>query len=65
MVHEYRNIFSKTKLERMSLQKPYDYAIEFDKSAILPKPVKVYLLSVSERSSLDLWIDEKLRKGYI
>jgi len=60
-----RNVFSKTKSERMPLQKLYDHAIEFEKGAILPKPAKVYLLSVSERSSLDLWIDEKLRKGYI
>ena len=64
-LHEYGNVFSKTKSERMSLWKPYDHAIEFEKSAILPKPAKVYLLSVSERSSLDLWIDEELRKGYI
>jgi len=49
----------------MPLQKPYDHAIEFEKGAILPKPAKVYLLSVSERNSLDLWIDEELRKGYI
>jgi len=44
---------------------PYDHTIEFEKSVILPKPAKVYLLSVSERNSLDLWIDEELRKGYI
>ena len=49
----------------MPLQKPYDHGIEFEKGAILPKPAKVYLLSVSERNSLDLWIDEELRKGYI
>ena len=49
----------------MPLQKPYDHAIEFEKGAILPKPAKVYLLSISERSSLNLWIDEELRKGYI
>jgi len=49
----------------MPLWKPYDHAIEFEKDIILPKPAKVYLLSVSERSSLDLWIDEELRKGYI
>jgi len=48
----------------MLLWKPYDHAIKFEKGAILPKPAKVYLLSVLERSSLDLWIDEELRKGY-
>ena len=64
-LHEYGNVFSKTKLERMSLQKLNDHAIEFEKNAILSKPAKVYPLSVSERNSLDLWIDEELRKGYI
>jgi len=43
----------------------YDYTIEFEKSAILPKLAKVYPFSISERNSLDLWIDEELRKGYI
>ena len=64
-LHEYGNVFSKTKSERMPLQKLYDHAIEFEKGAILSKPAKVYLLSVSERSSLDSWIDKELRKGYI
>ena len=64
-LHEYGNVFSKTKSERMPLWKLYDHTIEFEKGAILSKPAKVYLLSVSERSSLVLWIDEKLRKGYI
>ena len=31
----------------------------------LPKPAKVYLLSLAERNSLDTWINEELRKGYI
>ena len=31
----------------------------------LPKPTKVYLLSLVERNSLDTWINEELRKGYI
>lgn len=32
---------------------------------MLPKPAKVYPLSLKERNSLDEWIDEELRKGYI
>ena len=64
-LHEYENVFLKTKSERIPLQKPYDHIIEFEKDTILSKPAKVYPLSVSERNSLDLWIDEKLRKGYI
>ena len=31
----------------------------------LPKLAKVYLLSLAERNSLDMWIDEELRKRYI
>jgi len=39
--------------------------IDFVKGTMLPKPAKVYLLSLAERNSLDIWIDEELRKGYI
>jgi len=49
----------------MPLQKPYDHAIDFMEDAKLPKPAKVYPLSLAERNSLDTWIDEELRKGYI
>jgi len=49
----------------MPLQKLYDHAIDFMEGAKLPKPAKVYLLSLAERNSLDTWIDEELRKGYI
>ena len=58
-------MFSKYKSERMPLQKPYDYAIDFMEGTKLSKPAKVYLLFLVERNSLDTWIDEKLRKGYI
>jgi len=64
-LHEYGNVFSKYKSERMPLRKPYDHAIDFMGGAKLPKLVKVYLLSLVERNSLDTWIDEELRKGYI
>jgi len=33
--------------------------------AKLPKPAKVYPLSLAERNSLDTWIDEELKKSYI
>jgi len=49
----------------MPLRKPYNHAIDFMEGAKLPKPAKVYPLSLAERSSLDTWIDEELRKGYI
>jgi len=49
----------------MPLQKLYDHAIDFMEGAKLPKPVKVYPLSLAERNSLDTWINEEPRKGYI
>jgi len=58
-------VFSKHKSEKIPLQKPYDYAIDFMEGAKLPKPAKVYSLSLAERNSLDTWIDKELRKGYI
>jgi len=64
-LHEYGNVFSKHKSERMPLQKPYDHTIDFIEDAKFPKPAKVYLLSLAEKNSLDTWIDEELRKGYI
>jgi len=64
-LHKYGNVFSKHKSERMPLRKLYDHAIDFMEGTKLPKPAKVYLLSLVERNSLDTWIDEELRKGYI
>jgi len=64
-LHKYKNMFSKHKSERMLLQKPYDHTIDFMEGIKLPKPTKVYLLSLVKRNSLDIWIDEELKKGYI
>ena len=64
-LYEYKNVFSKHKSERMPLQKPYNYVIDFMEGTKLPKPVKIYSLSLVERNSLDTWINEELRKGYI
>jgi len=49
----------------MLIRKPYDHVIDFVEGTTLPKPAKVYLLSLVERNSLDMWIDKELRKGYI
>jgi len=49
----------------MPIWKLYDQAIDFVEGTTLPKPAKVYLLSLVERNSLDMWINEELRKGYI
>ena len=62
---QYGNVFSKLRSERMPTRKPYDHAIEFEENSTLPKPGKNYSMSPLERNSLDEWIDEELRKGYI
>ena len=40
----------------------YNHEIEFKKGIMLSKPIKVYLVSLAERKSLDRWIDKELRK---
>ena len=52
-LYEYGNMFSKNKSERMPIQKPYDYVINFVEGTMLPKPAKVYSHSLAERNSLD------------
>ena len=49
----------------MPLWKLYNHAIDFMEGTKLPKPAKVYLLSLVKRSSLDIWINKELKKGYI
>lgn len=63
--HEFGDIFSKKASERMPTRKPYDHAVEFLEGSTLPRPARNYSLSPMERNSLDEWIQENLRKGYI
>jgi len=64
-LYKYGNVFSKHKSERMLLRKLYNHAIDFMEGTKLPKLAKVYPLSLTERNSLDTWINKELRKGYI
>ena len=64
-LYKYGNVFSRNKSERMPIWKLYDYIIDFVEGTTLPKPAKVYLLSLAKRNSLDTWINKELRKGYI
>jgi hypothetical protein len=62
---DYGDVFSKRKLEQMPTRKPYDHSIDFEKDAVLPKPAKLYPMSLLEKNSLDKWIEEESAKGYI
>ena len=64
-VHEFGDVFSKQKSERMPERKVYDHTIDLDESLPLPRAAKVYPLSHTERNSLQEWITEEKRKGYI
>ena len=44
-LHDYGDVFSKTKSERMPTHKPYDHPIDFIPGKDLPKPSKVYPLT--------------------
>jgi len=58
-------MFSSYKSERILLWKLYDYAIDFIEDIKCLRLVKVYLLSLVKRNSLDTWINEEPKKGYI
>jgi len=62
---EFGDVFSKKRSKRMPARKPYDHSIEFKKEHTLPWAAKLYPLSPKEKNSLDEWITEELRKGYI
>ena len=52
----------KTKLRKYHYRRLYDHVIEFRKGIMLFKPIKIYLLFLAERNSLNRWIDEELEK---
>ncbi|CDO69613.1 hypothetical protein BN946_scf184851.g1 [Trametes cinnabarina] len=64
-LHEFGDVFSKKQSERMPVRKPYDHGIDLEEGAPLPRPAKLYPMSPKERNSLDDWINEETRKGYI
>ena len=64
-LHEFGDVFSKKKSERMPARKAYDHPIDFVDDYKLPPKKNAYPMSPKERNSLDAWIDEELRKGYI
>ena len=62
--HKWIKVFGKKQLERMSMRKLWDHAIEV-KEGFMPRKGKVYPLSREEREEVREFIKEQLRKGYI
>ena len=61
---EYLNVFSKTKLERMPVRKPWDHGIDL-KQDFQPKKGRLIPLSVDEQKEVEAFLDDQLAKGYI
>ena len=61
---KWRKVFEKRELERMLVQKTWDYAIEL-KEGFTPKKKKVYSLLREEEEEVQTFVEDQLRKGYI
>ena len=57
-------MFGKKQLERMSIRKLWNHAIDV-KEEFMPRKGKVYPLSREEREEVRGFVKEQLRKGYI
>ena len=44
---------------------PTNYSINLIEGKSLSKPAKAYLISISEQTSLNVWMKEELQKEYI
>ncbi|GJE98040.1 polyprotein, partial [Phanerochaete sordida] len=60
----YTGVFEKKAAERFPDERPYDHAIDL-KPDFVPRDCKIYPLSPVEEKSMNEFIDENLRKGYI
>lgn len=63
--HDYGLVFSQKASEKIPTRKLYDHTIELLPDTQLPKLSKLYPLNPQECQSLNKWIDEELKKGYI
>ena len=62
--HDFADVFSKAKADKLAPHRPYDLKIELDESAGSPVG-PMYSLSQSEMESLREFLDEYLSMGYI
>ena len=61
---KWKKVFGKVELERMSMRKVWDHAIDF-KETFKPQKGKIYSLSKNEREKVQNFVEDQLRKGYI
>ena len=61
---DFRDIFDKAQTNQLPLFWSYDYAIEL-KLDFVPKNCKVYPLTLKEKETLDIFLQENLGKRFI
>ena len=62
---QYEKVFSEEASFRFPPERPWDHAIELKPDAIPRTRCKMYPLAPGEQESLDKFLDEHLKKGYI
>ena len=62
--HDYADIFSKSKVDTLPPQRPYDLKINFEEGTSLPLGL-IYSLSPAELTALCEFIDKDLKSGFI
>ena len=62
--HDYADIFSKSKVDTLPPQRPYDLKINFEEGTSLPLGL-IYSLSPAELTALCEFIDKHLKSGFI
>ena len=59
------SVFSDQKATKLPPRREYDFKIEFEEGAQLPKPARVYPMSDNEKGVLWEWLQEGLQTGII
>ena len=62
--HKYLKVFGKKESERMPMRKACDHAIDL-REGFVPKKGKIYPLSRIEKETVQEFVKDQLRKGYI
>jgi len=62
--HKWKKVFGKAKSERMPTRKPWDHAIDL-REDFVPKKVRIYPLSRTEKEEVQAFVESQLKKGYI
>ena len=61
---DFRDIFNKAQTNQLLLSRSYNYTIELKLDFVL-KNYKVYPLTLKEKGTLDIFLQENLEKGFI